>query len=172
MDYIIREIRRDEINLLDDFLYEAIFIPEWYTEEVPRDIIYTNPKIYASIEDFGTHPDDYCLVAEVDKKVIGAVWVRIADEYGHMDNETPSFSISLYKEYRGKGIGTALMEKMLELLRSKGYKRVSLGVNKENYAVRMYKKVGFEIVGNGADETEWLMVHNLDLEEKHHYGIV
>jgi len=64
--------------LLDNFLYEAIFIPDWYTEEVPRDIIYTNPKIYAAIKDFGTHPDDYCLVAEVDKKLVGAVWVNTA----------------------------------------------------------------------------------------------
>ena len=51
------------------------------------------------------------------------------------------------------------MIKMLELLKSKGYKKVSLGVNKENYAVKMYEKVGFEIAGNGANETEWLMIH-------------
>lgn len=160
MDYIIREIRKNEIPLLDDFLYEAIFIPKGFKGEVPRDIIYTNPQIYTAIKDFGTYPDDCCLVAEVGEKVVGAVWVRIADEYGHIDDETPSFSISLYKEYRGMGIGTELMKQMLELLKSKGYKRASLGVNKENYAVRMYKKAGFEIVGDGADETEWLMVYN------------
>ena len=164
MDYIIREIRKEEIPLLEDFLYEAIFIPDWYTEEVPRDIIYTNPLLYAAIEGFGTHPDDYCLVAEVDGKVVGAVWVGIAKEYGHLDDETPSFSISLYKEYRNHGIGTALMEQMLELLKSKGYKRASLGVNKENYAVRMYKRVGFEIIGDGADETEYMMVKVLNKE--------
>ncbi len=159
MNYIIREMRKDEIPLLEDFLYEAIFIPDWYTEEVPRSIIYDDPMLYGAIKDFGTRPDDYCFVAEVDRKVIGAVWSAIADEYGHIDNKTPSFSISLYKEYRSHGIGTALMIKMLELLKSKGYKKVSLGVNKENYAVKMYEKVGFEIAGNGANETEWLMIH-------------
>ena len=172
MNYIIREIRKEEIPLLDDFLYEAIYIPEGYTEVIPRDIIYTNPKIYAAIKDFGTHPDDYCLLAEVDKKIVGAVWVGIADEYGHIDDETPSFSISIYKEYRRKGIGTALMEQMLELLKAKGYKRVSLGVNKENYAVRMYKKVGFEIIGDGADQTEWLMVHNFVEENVTNTGLL
>lgn len=161
MDYIIREIRKDEIPLLDDFLYEAIFIPEGYTGEVPRNIIYTEPMIYAAIKDFGTHPHDYCFVAEVDGKVIGAVWVGIAHEYGHIDDETPSFSISLYKEFRGKGIGTALMKRMLEHLKSKGYKRASLGVSKENYAVRMYQNVGFKIIGDGADHTEWLMICEL-----------
>lgn len=164
MDYIIREMRKEELPLLEDFLYEAIFIPDWYHDEVPRDIIYTNPLLYSAIQDFGTRPHDHCMVAEVDGKVVGAVWVGIRDEYGHMDDETPSFSISLYKEYRNHGIGTALMEKMLELLKSKGYKKVSLGVNKENYAVRMYKKVGFEIVGDGADETEYLMIQVLNEE--------
>lgn len=159
MEYIIREMRKNEIPLLEDFLYEAIFIPDWYTEEVPRSIIYDDPMIYDAIKDFGTRPDDYCLVAEVEGKVIGAVWVAIANEYGHIDKETPSFSISLYKEYRSQGIGTALMTKMLEHLKDKGYKKASLGVNKENYAVKMYEKVGLEIVGNGANETEWLMMH-------------
>ena len=28
MDYVIRELKQNEINLLDTFLYEAIFIPE------------------------------------------------------------------------------------------------------------------------------------------------
>jgi ribosomal protein S18 acetylase RimI-like enzyme len=155
-------MKKEEYPLLDDFLYNAIFVPDWYTKEVSRNIIYENPLIYAAIKDFGTHPDDYCLVAEVDGKVAGAVWVGITEEYGHMDKETPSFSISLYKEYRNQGIGTELMRQMLELLKAKGYKKASLGVNKENYAVRMYQKVGFEIIGDGADETEYLMVCKLN----------
>ncbi len=64
----------------------------------------------------------------------------------------PSFAISLYKEYRGKGYGTKLMRAMLELLRSKGYKRASLAVQKANYAVRMYEKVGFVTVDENEDE--------------------
>lgn len=161
MDYIIREMQKDEIHLLHDFLYEVLFISDWYTKEVPRDIIYTNPLIHAAIKDFGTHPDNYCYVAEVENRVVGSVWVGFMNEYGHIDNETPYFSISLYKEYRGKGIGTALMKKCLNCLKDKGCKRASLGVNKEIYAVRMYKKVGFEINGGGTDETEYLMVCNL-----------
>ena len=27
-------------------------------------------------------------------------------DYGHIDDDTPSFAISLYKEYCGRGIGT------------------------------------------------------------------
>ncbi len=159
MDYLIRKIREDEIYLLDDFLYQAIFIPKWYTKEVPRNIIYENELMYNAIKDFGTKKDDYCLVADINGKIVGAVWVRVAKEYGYIDDKTPSFSISLYKEYRNKGIGTKIMSEMLKLLKDKGYKRASFGVSKENYAVKMYKNLGFEIIGDGADETEWLMVY-------------
>jgi ribosomal protein S18 acetylase RimI-like enzyme len=64
-------------------------------------------------------------------------------------DDIPEVSISLNKTYRGYGIGTELMKRMLKLLKSKGYKKVSLAVQKDNYAVRMYHKAGFKII----DET-------------------
>ena len=69
-----------------------------------------------------------------------------------MDDDTPSFAISLYKEYRGKGIGTELMRRMLELLKAQGYKRASLAVQKANYAVRMYEAVGFRTIDENPEE--------------------
>lgn len=68
------------------------------------------------------------------------------DDYGHVDDDTPSLAIVLYKEYRGKGIGTELMRRMLSLLKEMGYQKVSLSVQKENYAVRMYETVGFRVI--------------------------
>ena len=85
-------------------------------------------------------------------KVVGAVWVRNIHGYGDLDDETPEFAISLYKEYRGYGIGTELIRQMLELLRKKGYKRASLSVQKENYALRMYQKCGFKPVIDKEEE--------------------
>ena len=64
------------------------------------------------------------------------------NDYGHVDDETPSFAISQYKEYRRKGISTRFMEEMLENLRDQGYKRVSLAVQKANYAVKSIKRPG------------------------------
>ena len=154
---IIREIKKDEYKLLEDFLYEAIFIPVG-VEKPSRDIIKNNDlQIY--IEDFGNKKDDHCLVAEYEKEIVGACWTRIMNDYGHIDNETPSFAISLYEEFRGKGIGTELMVKMLELLKQKGYKKASLAVQKKNYAVKMYKKVGFKIIDE--NEEEYIMACNL-----------
>lgn len=67
-------------------------------------------------------------------------------DYGHIDNDTPSLAISLNNDYRGLGIGTALMKEMLGILKERGYKQTSLSVQKANYAVKMYQKLGFEIV--------------------------
>lgn len=156
MDYQIREMKENEYPLLSDFLYEAIFIPQGM-DKPPKSII-EQPELQIYIEDFGK-ADDLCLVAEIQEKLVGAVWVRIMNDYGHIDEETPSFAISLYEEYRNLGIGTALMEAMLKLLKSKGYKRASLSVQKANYAVNMYRKTGFEVVDE--NEEEYIMVCRL-----------
>lgn len=157
MNYTIRKIKESEYNVLSDFLYEAIFIPEG-VKAPPREII-NQPELQVYISDFGKHTGDYCLVAESDKKIVGAVWVRIMNDYGHVDNETPSFAISLYSDYRNRGIGTALMKSMLDLLQAENYKQASLAVQKANYAVKMYKNVGFEIVNE--NEEEYIMVCKL-----------
>ncbi len=153
MDYQIREMKENEYPLLSDFLYEAIFIPQGM-DKPPKSII-EQPELQIYIEDFGK-ADDLCLVAEIQEKIVGAVWVRIMNDYGHIDDETPSFAISLYEEYRNLGIGTALMQAMLKLLKSKGYKQASLSVQKANYAVNMYRKTGFEVIDE--NEEEYIMV--------------
>ena len=150
MDYIIRPMKETEYPLLEDFLYEAIFIPEGVAPP-PRSIMNT-PELQVYIENFGGQTPDKALVAEINHKVIGAVWVRIMNDYGHIDDETPSFAISLYKEYRGLGIGTEMMKAMLVVLKDCGYRQASLAVQKANYAVKMYRKVGFEIVGENGEE--------------------
>ena len=136
--------------MLEDFLYEAIFIPEGVPAP-PRSII-ENEDLQVYVRDFGKMADDRCLVAEVDGVIVGAVWTRVMNDYGHIDNQTPSLAISLYKDYRGKGIGTELLMRMIDLLRNDGYSGVSLSVQKANYALRMYQKAGFEVVEYRGEE--------------------
>lgn len=163
MKYFIRTMKQGEYGLLEDFLYHAIFVPDWYKNPVPRSVIY-EPELWRTIENFGQYKDDFCLVAEADEKIVGAVWVRTSKQYGHIDDQTPCFSISLYPEYRNQGIGTELMKKMIKSLTEKGYKRGSLSVQKENYAVRLYSKLGFKTVkeNNG----EYIMVKELNCTEE------
>ena len=157
MDYTIREIQKQEYPLLDKFLYEAIFVPEGI--EPPPKTIITSPELQVYVAHFGESKDDWGFVAEVDDKIVGAVWVRIMDDYGHIDDKTPSLAISLYQEYWGFGIGTAMMKEILTLLKSHGYNQVSLSVQKAKYAAKMYLKIGFEIVWE--NEEEYIMTFHL-----------
>jgi len=157
MNFIIREMGESEYAVLDDFLYEAIFIPEGVSSP-SREIIY-QPELQVYVDGFGTIDGDYAFVADLNGKIVGAVWTRIMNDYGHIDNDTPSFAISLYKEYRNKGIGTALMKTMLNRLKKAGYRKASLAVQKENYAVKMYKNVGFTVVDE--NDTEYIMLCEL-----------
>lgn len=153
----LRELRKGEAGLLKEFLYEAIFIPEG--AEAPDKSIIEKPELALYYDDFGKGKADHCIIAEADGKAVGAVWTRIMKDYGHIDEETPSFAISLYKDYRGKGIGTMMMQKMLELLRKQGYRKASLAVQKANYAVKMYESVGFKTVHQ--NDEEYIMVCDL-----------
>lgn len=135
----------------------SLFAPEimGLKKPPPKNII-SSPELQIYVDHFGASKADFALVAEVKQKIVGAVWVRIIHDYGHIDDETSSLAISLYKEYREQGIGTDMMKEMLSLLKTHGYKRVSLSVQKANYAAKMYRKIGFDIVrGN---EEEWIML--------------
>ena len=52
-----------------------------------------------------------------------------------------------------------MMQEMLAMLKEKGYERATLAVQKANYAVRMYEKVGFKTVDENAEE--YIMVCEL-----------
>ena len=157
METEIRRMAAAEYPLLDEFLYQAIFVPKG-ADAPPREII-NQPDLQIYVRNFGQQEGDCCLVGDCGGKVVGAVWVRIMDDYGHIDDETPSFAISILPGYRGQGIGTRLMKAMLELLKSEGFERASLAVQKENYAVKMYRSCGFETVSE--NEQEYIMVCKL-----------
>lgn len=150
MDYSIREMREAEYPLLEEFLYQAIFQRD-EKNLIPRSVL-VDPDINVYIRDFGDYSEDFCLCAEAEDKVIGAVWVRNIQGFGSIDDETPEFAISLLPDYRGYGIGTALMKAMIEHLKAKSYSQTSLAVQKDNYALKMYLQVGFEIVDENAEE--------------------
>ena len=158
MDYIIREIKKSELHLLDEFLYEAIFIPKG--AESPNKSIINNPDLQVYVKNFGFENDDFGVVAEMENgKIIGAAWVRIMNDYGHIDDETPSLAISLYKEYRGRGAGTEMLLKLFSILKANAYKKTSLAVQKANYALKMYQRLGYEIIDE--NEQEYIMVKHL-----------
>ena len=158
MNCIIREMRKDEYSLLSDFLYEAIYIPDGMVAP-PKSTI-TCPELQVYISDFGNSKHDKALIAEVDGNIAGAIWARMMNDYGHIDENTPSLAMSVLKAYRGMGIGTLLLTQMLSAEKAAGYAKLSLSVQKDNYAVKLYRKAGFTTVSE-TDE-EYIMVVDLN----------
>ena len=154
----IRKIQSHEYPILGDFLYHAIYLPP-DAEPVLREIIF-DPEIYIYVKDFGNE-NDCGVVAEVDSNIVGVAWTRIIPAYGHLDNQTPELAISVLPEYRGREIGTHLMNALFDLLRERSYAQTSLSVQKDNPAVRFYLRLGYEISGERLDhagQEDYLMV--------------
>lgn len=156
MSFAIRPIRPEEHCLLDEFLYNAIFLPPGVSPP-PRDII-SKPEISAYIKDFGgVH--DCGIVSEQDGQVVGMAWTRIIAAYGHIDDETPELAISVLPAYRNRGIGTLMMLYLFELLSRHDYSKTSLSVQKANPAVRFYERLGYEVLRENAGD--FIMVKEL-----------
>ncbi|WP_461862938.1 ribosomal protein S18-alanine N-acetyltransferase [Thermococcus sp.] len=96
------------------------------------------------------NPDTF-LVAEYNGKVIGYVMAYLRpDLEGHV------MSIAVDPEYRGNGIGRALMVEVIERLIKKGAQYIGLEVRVSNEAaINLYEKLGFRkvkrIIGYYAD---------------------
>ena len=97
---VIREIQPVEFPLLQEFLYQAIYIPDGAAPP-PRSVT-ALPALQVYIEAFGSRLGDCCLVAAAGRQVVGAAWSRIMDDYGHIDDSTPSLAISLLPDTGGE----------------------------------------------------------------------
>lgn len=153
----IREIKKAEYGELENFLYEAIFVPEGILPP-PHEIIFT-PELQVYIKNFGEGMADFCFVAEFSEKIVGAAWSRIMHDYGHIDDKTPSLALSVLKSFRRQGIATALMKKLLEKIFAENFNQVSLSVQKSNeIALNLYKKLGFKIFRENKFDDDLIMI--------------
>lgn len=150
----IREIEPGDYPLLEEFLYLAVHQRD-PAHPIPRSVL-NEPRVRNYIEGFGSGVHDHGLVAEAEGRVVGAAWARVLGGelpgYGHIDDSTPELALSVLPEYRGRGIGTRLIRSLLELLAGCGYGRVSLSVDRTNHAVRLYTKLGFEVMADNDED--------------------
>jgi len=157
----IRAIERRDYPLLEVFLYHAIFVPEG--AEPPAHEVIRRPEIAVYIDGFGRE-GDLGVVAEAGGEVVGMAWTRSIRAYGHVDDGVPELAISTLPAWRGRGVGTAMMERLFGMLRAAGHVRTSLSVQTDNPAVRLYKRLGYVVSeerGDGFGHTDYLMIKEL-----------
>ncbi len=157
MELTIRPIRREEFPLLADFLYDAIYRSD-PSSPLPRQIV-EHPSLRIYIADFGTLPDDRCLVAQAEGHVVGMVWGALHSGLRIYRRRHSRIRPVGRGSCRGQGIGTRLMREMLQRLSAAGYPEASLSVQRRNPAVRLYRRLGFRTVKRTLEE--YIMVCDL-----------
>ena len=145
---LVRPMKEKDRRWLETYLFLAVHVPPGQAP-YPWSII-KEPSIDNYIKDFG-QPDDIGFVAEKDGEVIGMAFSRILagpeiKGYGNIDDTTPELLISVLPDYRGLGIGARLLEILHSELSRCGYERISLSVQKTNPAVKLYTRMGYNII--------------------------
>lgn len=155
----IRPIEESDKQFLWDMLYEMVYFSEGIEKPVKEDLL-KQPDISKYLDGFGSRSTDAGFVAEDENsQLVGAAWFRLFDisnkGYGYISDDIPELSIAILQEYRGKGLGSRMLKALLEKARADGYKSISLSVDPDNMACRMYERFGFKKVGT--EDTSWTM---------------
>jgi GNAT superfamily N-acetyltransferase len=147
----IRDLRADEIGFLRDMLYAAL---KWNPKRrlPPKALLLRLPQLTMFYEGWG-RPGDTGLVAELAGRPVGLAWYRFFTEKvhgeGYVDEATPEVAIAVADGHRGSGLGTQLMEAIHERARADGVAQISLSVDHDNPARRLYERLGYVEVAPG-----------------------
>ena len=141
----IRDLRADETPFLREMLYTALaWRPD--VELPPREWVLEHPQVAPFHTAWGREGDTG-LVAEEDGVPCGLAWYRFftVDEHGEgfVDEATPELAVAVVDGMRGRGIGGALMLAIQDRAREHGVERISLSVDPDNPARRLYVRLGY-----------------------------
>ena len=145
----IRLAQPDDEPFLWDMGWEATAVDDGM-RSLSREAAFAIPHVRRYLEGWG-RPGDAAVVAVVDGQRLGAAWYRLfpAEEpgWGFVASDVPELSIGDAAEARGTGIGSALLDALLTLAREQRYRAVSLSVDRQNPARRLYERKGFHDAG-------------------------
>jgi ribosomal protein S18 acetylase RimI-like enzyme len=152
--FIIRPAAPSDQPFLWEMLYQSLFVEG--EQPHPREVL-NRPNIARYVKDWGRAGDlGFIAIDAESSQPIGAVWIRLSSEedkgFGYIDEHTPELGIALLPEYRGQGIGTALLTRLLEAAKNL-YPAISLSVSPNNRAMRLYERMGFEKVDGRGDDS-------------------
>ena len=143
--FSIRPATHLDEAFLSDMLYQALYVPPGH-EPFPRAVLEA-PEIAHYTSGFGAHGSDTGFVAEAANTQIGAAWVRLLNGanrgFGYVDDNTPELTIAVRLEWRGRGVGNALLATLIEVV-----PRISLSSDPRNPAIRLYRQFDFEPVAH------------------------
>ena len=149
LNFVIRPLTQADEPFLWQILYHAIYVPEG--QALPEPDVVNRPEMARYVRDWGQAGDRGFIALDAKgKQAIGGAWLRRLrgdnKGFGYVDETTPEVSVAVLPEYRGQGIGTRLLTRLLQVA-SNNHPAVSLSVAAENPALRSYRRLGFEVAG-------------------------
>jgi GNAT superfamily N-acetyltransferase len=95
---------------------------------------------------------------------IGTAWLRFLPEdgpgYGFVAPDVPELTIGVVADWRGRGVGRALLRAIAVEARLAGIRQISLSVERKNFAQKLYLSEGYQIV-DSSDKGSDTMVKDL-----------
>jgi GNAT superfamily N-acetyltransferase len=137
-----------DVELIRWALYEALaWNPE--RELPPRDAVLAHREAARYHVGWG-RAGDIGVVAAADGETVGVAYCRLftdADHgHGFVDERTPEVAVAVRDGWRGTGLGTRLLNQLADDARAAGFDRLSLSVDADNPARRLYERLGYHEV--------------------------
>jgi len=154
--YELEPLLRSRRDFVKEITYQAIYV----APALPppgRDIL-KSPEIKKYYEHWGKKGDiGLVLVHYPSEQPVGGAFVRLYPKdkagYGFVSEKIPELNIALLPDHRGKGQGSRLLTALLDELRKAGFPGVSLSVDRQNPAMKLYEKLGFVVVKEEGNPT-------------------
>jgi ribosomal protein S18 acetylase RimI-like enzyme len=136
-----------------DFLWEMLYEASYAADDGVPDAaaLRRHPVLARYVEGWGRHGDLGVVASDDDTgQPVGAAWVRLltGDDggYGYVDDDTPELAIAVAPRRRRRGVGERMLRELLATAGAAGFRAVSLSVRADNPALRLYERVGFQVV--------------------------
>jgi ribosomal protein S18 acetylase RimI-like enzyme len=119
----------------------------WRSTQLDESVL-DEPGVSRYAEGWGRQ-GDFGLIAETQAgEPVGAAWYRLFratdGSYGFVGEDVPEVTIGVEPSHRGAGVGGALLEGLAGSAREAGFPALSLSVEEDNPALRLYERLGFE----------------------------
>jgi GNAT superfamily N-acetyltransferase len=148
--FTIRSAGPDDVPFLWDMGWEAVAVDPGM-RAMGREAAFALPSVCTYLDGWGRPGDAGVVAIDHEETRLGAAWLRLfpADDPadGFVAAGVPELAIGVAAEARGRGIGRALLDAMLATARGQGYRAVSLSVDRQNPARRLYERAGFRDAG-------------------------
>jgi GNAT superfamily N-acetyltransferase len=146
----IRLAQPDDEPFLWDMAWEATAVDDGM-RGLGKEAAFAIPHVRRYLDGWGRLGDTAVIGVAANGQRLGAAWYRLfpADDrgWGFVATDVPELSIGVAAEARGWGIGSALLDALFTLAREQGYRALSLSVDRQNPARRLYERKGFRDAG-------------------------